>query len=115
MTGNALLDLLILALPAALARLWWTGAKARELAIQHARTACRQRQLQFLDQTVSLSRMKPTRSSQGHACFKREYGFEFTDEGQFRDTASVTMHGHALQRVHFPYTRDNEGNRIYVH
>jgi hypothetical protein len=115
MSGNALLDLLILALPAAIAGLWWTGSKARELAVGHAKRACSQRQLQFLDQTVSLTRMKPVRGTTGSSCMLREYGFEFTDHGQFRDTASITMRGHILQKVHFPYTRDEDGNRIYVH
>ena len=115
MSGNALLDLLIIAVPAALAGLWWTGSRARELAIGHARQACRQRQLQFLDQTVAIIKMRPVRSSSGSSCFLREYGFEFTDQGQYRDTAIVTMRGHVLKKVHFPYTRDSEGNRIYVH
>lgn len=115
MTGNALLDLLILAIPAAAVGLWWTGSRARELAVEHARRACQQRQLQFLDQSVALSRIRPARTSSGASCFTREFGFEFTDQGQFRDTATVTMRGHILQKVHFPYTRDNDGNRIYVH
>lgn len=115
MSGNALLDLLILAIPSALAVLWWTGSKARELAVAHARQACLHRQLQFLDQTVALTRMKPVRGTTGSNCLLREYGFEFTDQGQFRDTASITMRGHILQKIHFPYTRDEAGNRIYVH
>lgn len=115
MTGNPLLDLLILAIPAALAGLWWTGSRARELAIEHARQACRQHQLQFLDQSVALSRMRPARTRTGASCFRREYRFEFTSAGEFRDEASVTMLGHALLNVRFPYTRDSEGNRIYMH
>jgi len=115
MTGNALLDLLVLAIPAALAALWWTGSKARELAIRHAGVACQQQQLQLLDQTVALGRMRPARSHSGASCLMRAYDFEFTDQGQFRDTGTVTMRGHQLHNVHFPYTRDNEGNRIYVH
>lgn len=115
MTGNPLLDLLIFAIPAALVGLWWTGSRARELAIEHARRACQQRQLQFLDQTAALRSLKPKRSQTGSTCLAREFDFEFTDAGQFRDTATVTMHGPVLHKVHFPYTRDSEGNRIYVH
>lgn len=115
MTGNPLLDLLLIAIPASLVGLWWTGSRARELATAHARQACQHQQLQFLDQTVALSRLRPARSSTGSSCFKREYRFEFTSEGQFRDTATVTMLGHSLQNVYFPYIRDDEGNRIYVH
>ncbi|NND92379.1 MAG: DUF3301 domain-containing protein [Granulosicoccus sp.] len=115
MSGNPLLDLLILAIPAALVALWWTGSRARELAVDHARQACRQRQLQFLDQTVALSRLRLVRTGSGASGFQREYRFEFTDQGDFRDEATVTMRGHCLQSVFFPYTRDSDGNRIYVH
>ena len=108
-------DLLILAIPVALAALWWTGSRAHELAIAHARQACQNRQLQFLDQTVALSRMRPARSSTGASCFRREFRFEFTSEGQYRDEGNVTMLGHTLSNVYFPYTRDSEGNRIYMH
>ncbi|MFK7995164.1 MAG: DUF3301 domain-containing protein [Granulosicoccus sp.] len=115
MTGNALYDLLIIAIPVILVRLWWTGSRARELAVEHARQACRQRQLQFLDQTVALSSIRLTRSAAGVHCLERHYGFEFTNQGEFRDNASVTMQGHILKKIHFPYTRDIDGHRIYVH
>lgn len=115
MTGNPFLDLLILAVPAALASLWWTGSRAHELAINHARQACRQQQLQFLDQSVALDRMRPARSAAGRSCFRRDYRFEFTSAGEFRDEGNVTMLGHRLLKVWFPYTRDDEGNRIYMH
>jgi len=115
MTGNALFDLLVFAIPALLARLWWTGSRAHELAVDHARLACRQRQLQFLDQTAALSAMRLTRNAAGTHCLERRYTFEFTDQGEYRDNASVTMQGHSLKNIHFPYTRDIDGHRIYVH
>lgn len=115
MTGNALLDLLLIALPLILVRLWWTGSRAHELAIGHAKTACRQQQLQFLDQTVARTGVKLSRDSSGAKCLMREYRFEFTDSGQFRDTATLTMHGHRLGSINFPYLRDEQGNRIYLH
>ncbi|ASJ76681.1 DUF3301 domain-containing protein [Granulosicoccus antarcticus] len=115
MTGNPLLDLLVLALPAALAALWWTGSGAHERAVEHARQACQNRQLQFLDQTVALVRMRPARSPTGSSCLKREFRFEFTGEGEFRDEGNITMLGHNLSNVYFPYMRDEAGNRIYTH
>lgn len=115
MTGNAFLDLLIFALPALAFMWWWTGSKAHELATAHARQACKSRQLQFLDQTTSLLHLKPSRDAAGAFCWQRIYQFEFTDQGQFRDAATVTMHGQRLKEVHFPYTRDNDGNRVYLH
>lgn len=115
MSGNALFDLLIIAIPALLISLWWTSSRAHELAIKHARLACRQRQLQFLDQTAALSKIRLIRNAAGVHCFQRNYGFEFTDQGEFRDSGSVIMQGHQLTQIHFPYTRDIDGHRIYTH
>lgn len=114
MTGNAVLDLLLVAIPALCIRLWWTGSRARELAVDLSRTACERRQLQFLDQTAALKRIRLCRNASGQSCLEREYSFEFTDQGTFRDSASITMQGHSLKRIHFPYTRDIDGNRIYL-
>lgn len=114
MTGNALLDLILIAIPVLAVRLWWTGSRARELAIAHARKACQQQQVQLLDQTAGLARARLKRDAAGAYCLEREYRFEFTDQGQFRDSASVTLLGHRLKKIHFPYTRDADGNRIYL-
>ncbi len=114
MTGNALLDLLVIALPVLAFIGWWTGSKAHELATAVARQACKQRQLQLLDQTTALTQLKPTRDIKGVFCWQRTYQFEFTDQGQFRDTGTVTLHGQKLKEVLIPYTRDIDGNRIYV-
>lgn len=81
----------------------------------HARRACQQRQLQFLDQTAAMSRIRFGRDSSGSPCFDREYRFEFTDLGEYRDTATIRLLGHSLKNIHFPYTRDSQGNRIYAH
>ena len=97
MTGNALLDLLLIAIPALAIRLWWTGSRARELAVDHARSACQQRQVQFLDQTASLARARLRRGASGAYCLEREYHFEFTDQGHFRDSASVTLAGASVE------------------
>lgn len=114
MTGNALLDLLLIAIPALAIRLWWTGSRARELAVEHARKACQQRQVQLLDQTAGLARARLQRDATGAYCLERKYHFEFTDHGQFRDSASVTLQGHKLKEISFPYTRDADGHRIYL-
>jgi len=115
MTGNPFFDLLTLAVPVAIIAFWWTSSRARELAVHHARQACLGQQLQLLDQTVSLEKLKLSRSAGGGSCFRREYGFEFTDSGTHRDRGTVTMRGHVLLGVLIPFTRDDEGNRIYIH
>lgn len=114
MTGNAVLDLMLIAIPVILAGLWWTGSRAHELAVAHARRACAQKQVQFLDQTVALSRIRLARDGSGQQCLKRTYQFEFTSYGEYRDTATVTLIGHHLRTISFPYLRDADGNRIYT-
>ena len=114
MTGNAPLDLLLLALPAALIALWWTGSRVRELAVEHARRACESRGVQFLDQSVALARLRLERGGGGRTALRRDYAFEFTDRGDHRDGGTVTMRGQALVRVHFPWIRDEEGHRVWL-
>lgn len=94
--------------------LWWTGTKAKELAVDHARKLCVREGVQLLDYTVALKRMKIARSKSGSACFRRDYRFEFTAEGKYRDEGVVTLNGHTLVNVHLPYTRDENGNRVFV-
>ena len=115
MTYGYLLQALLLSLAVGALVFWWTSARARELAVGHARRACRAERVQFLDQSVSLLRLRPGRSPGGNSVLRREFGFEFTSHGDYRDTARVMMLGHALVGVRFPYTRDADGNRIFLH
>jgi len=105
---------LLLALPIAACWLWWNGIRAKELAVSHARQACKRENLQFLDQTVSLKRLRPTRSTTGSSCLSRLYGFEFTLAGEHRDHGEVELKGFTLVRVYLPYTHDSDGNRVYL-
>lgn len=115
MSGSALTDLLLVAIPLLLIAGWWSGSRVRELAVEHARRACRARDLQFLDQSVALSRLRLTRSRGGAAAFQRDYAFEFTEVGAHRDRGTVTMHGQQLVKVDFPWVTDEEGNRVWQH
>jgi len=115
MNGSLLANLLALALPVTGLLYWWTGARARERAIEHARHACRQREVQFLDQSVALSRLRPVRLPGGALGLERRFAFEFTTRSAYRDAGFVLMRGPRLVRVEIPYTRDETGNRVYEH
>lgn len=106
---------LLLAVPAAVVAFWWFGARAREHAVEHARHACRRNRVQFLDQSVALERIAPARATGGALCLKRTFVFEFTDHDAHRDRARVFMQGPSLVRVHFPWRRDEHGNRVFEH
>lgn len=105
----------------AVGALWWSSMKARELAIRHARSTCKKHDLQFLDQTVALKRMRPRRDSHGNPCWQRDYAFEYTSTASsedgvirsYRDSGSVTMRGLRVASIDLPFFRDSEGNRVY--
>ena len=106
--------LLVLALLAVLG-FWWSSLKARELAVTTAKMQCQRQTVQFLDQTVAVSRIKPIRLNSGSIGWQRHYRFEFTDDGAHRDTAFLTVQGGRVTLVRFPFTLDEDGSRIYTH
>jgi len=123
-------QILLFAIAAAGAAFWWSGARAREIAIVHAKRSCSAHQLQFLDQTVALQKIRWQRASNGQLTWKRVYSFEYAgasltnhfDPGseseqnplkQQRDRGYVHTLGAQVQEVEMPFIRDEDGNRIY--
>lgn len=88
-----LTEILLLALFAALAWLWWDSMQAREAAVAAARIACDAEGLQFLDDTVGIAGLRPARNSNGRLLLQRVYDFEFSDTGDNRRKGSVVMLG----------------------
>lgn len=88
-----LTEILLLALFAALAWLWWDSMQAREAAVTAARNACAAENLLFLDDTVSIASIKPARNAHGRLLLQRAYEFEFSDTGDNRIKGSVIMLG----------------------
>ncbi len=72
---------------------WFSGLKAREMAVASARAACERNGLQFLDETVTLRSLRTTRNEHGHLVWKRLYAFEFSRTGVDRLQATVLLHG----------------------
>ena len=81
-----------------LAWLWLDGARARELAIGLAKVYCEKHDLQFLDETVALSRMAPRWTNQGIR-IRRMFRFDFSLEGVGRRTGYVLMLGTRLETI----------------
>jgi hypothetical protein len=74
--------------------LWLDGLKARDAAIAAARKACLADGLQLLDDTVSITRLKPARDDDGRLLLQRVYTFEYSDTGDNRRRGGVTLLGH---------------------
>jgi hypothetical protein len=73
--------------------LWIDSLRARERAVQAGRAACRRYDLQFLDDTVSFSRLRLARDEEGQVRIARTYSFEFSDTGNNRRHGAIVMLG----------------------
>ncbi len=75
---------------------WLDSARAREIATAIAVTGCRQRDVQFLDQTVGLERMGLRWTTQG-VRIRRTFRFDYTEEGVERQRGHIVMVGINLE------------------
>lgn len=78
----------------------------RELALQHAVAACDKSDVQLLDQSVGLSRLRITKLARGGFGVMREYRFEFTSTGERRYSGRIFMVGQTLQKVELDAFRE---------
>ena len=77
--------------------LWVDSLRARERAVQAGRTACQRYDLQFLDETVSFTKLRLARDREGQLKIARTYTFEFSDTGNNRRHGAIVMLGGELQ------------------
>lgn len=78
---------------------WLDSMSAKERAVAAAIRACREINVQFLDQTVALESLKPARNTQGHLVWRRIYGFEYSAEGVERRHGRAILRGRVLEQV----------------
>jgi hypothetical protein len=84
--------------------LWLDSLRARERAVKAGRAACERYSLQFLDDTVSFTRIRLRRDAEGQLKIARTYTFEFSDTGNNRRHGAIVMLGGELQDLHLePY------------
>lgn len=76
--------------------LWLDSLRARERALAAGRSACERYSLQFLDDTVSFSRLRLARDEEGQIRLSRTYTFEFSDDGNNRRHGAIVMLGAEL-------------------
>lgn len=88
-----LIEAVALIAVAASAWLWLDSIKVREAAVAAARSACASEGLMLLDDTVSISGLKPARNDEGQIRLQRSYDFEFSDTGNNRRRGSVVLLG----------------------
>ncbi len=92
-------EILLLALLGAAGWYWYAGMQIREQAVAVGRRACADSGLQFLDESVALSRTRLARNSSGQLQFQRDYRFEFSDTGDNRRPGVVRMLGDRVEWI----------------
>jgi hypothetical protein len=92
-------NLLLLAMIGAGIWFWLDSMQARERAIAAAVRACREINVQLLDQTVALAGLKPARNNQGHLVWRRIYAFEYSLQGVERRHGRTILRGRVLEQV----------------
>ncbi len=90
------LVLLVLVLPAAF---WWSSFHAREAAKRAAHRHCEHQGVQFLDDSVALTRLRLRRDVTGRLALYREYRFEFSTDGEDRFAGQIRVIGRRVLGV----------------
>ena len=94
-----MLDLFVVILFLAALLFWWDSLGARESARVAGKRACEQHQVQLLDDTVAIDRLRVKRSTYGRLQFYREYRFEFSYSGEERSFGRVVLLGRRVLNV----------------
>lgn len=79
-----------------LAWLWFDSTRVHEIAVARAREECNADGVQFLDETVAITSLKPVRDEDGRLVLRRTYTFEYSDTGNNRRPGSIVMLGEGV-------------------
>ena len=79
--------------------LWRDSMHAREQAIAAAKRACNRLEVQFLDDTVSIAKLRLCRTNYGTMALCRLYCFDFSLDGEVRRLGTISMKGQSIEDV----------------
>jgi hypothetical protein len=91
--------LLAVALLALLAGFWYSSLAARELANRLAMETCESANVQMLDGTVAIHRLRLVRSGDAPLAWRRTYVFDYTEDGFSRRRGFVVLTGDTVDTV----------------
>jgi hypothetical protein len=86
-------ELAALSLLGLFAWFWMDTLSARETALVAARRACDAEHIQLLDETVAVERLRPARDEAGRLTLRRDYVFEYSQDGADRHRGALTLLG----------------------
>ena len=87
------------AVAAALALFWHSSLAARELANRIAADTCTNANVQMLDGTVAIHRLRIVRGDNAPLAWHRTYVFDYTADGYERQRGFVVMTGAVVDTV----------------
>jgi hypothetical protein len=91
--------LLAVALLALLAGFWHSSLAARELANRLAMETCESANVQMLDGTVAIHRLRIVRGADAPLAWRRTYVFDYTEDGYQRRRGFVVLTGDNVDTV----------------
>lgn len=86
-----LFNLISIASIAAVILYWWASQGMRQIALQACRAYCDKQDLQLLDESVGLRRIRVKRGERGRLGLCWTYEFEFTATGYDRFKGRITI------------------------
>lgn len=91
--------LIAVAVLAALAGFWHSSLAARELANRVAMETCASANVQMLDGTVAIHRLRLVRTGDAPIAWQRTYVFDYSADGFNRQRGFVVLTGDAVDTV----------------
>ncbi len=99
--------LFLLGIPAALIWYWWDTMQCKEIARLAGQQACNNAQVQFLDDTVALKKLRLRRAEDGRLQLCRIFLFEFASDGMYRYQGRIVLAGKQVREVEMDAYRIN--------
>ena len=101
------MELTLLIILVAIAWFWLDSLNARDVALSAGKQASERYQLQFLDDTVAIAKLRTGRDENGRIKLRRTYHFEVSDTGNDRLVCSITLLGKQVENIDIPPYRNN--------
>jgi hypothetical protein len=95
-------SLILLILVSTVALIWHDAVRARDRAARIARQLCTRADLQLLDQSVGLRRIRFMRAANGQPGLRREYGFDVSTDGHDRHRGTLVLRAGQLENFSLP-------------
>lgn len=91
--------LLLVVILSAITWYWWDTMRCKEIARTAGKNACRNAQVQFLDDTVALKKLWLRRADNGRLQLCRIFFFEFASDGAYRYQGRIVLTGKQVREV----------------